>query len=128
MELSVTVLSMKKLLLSYMKLGSRREVSRSKSNVMALCSRTDTVNSQEMYAGWRKISKSCVVSNFVSADRIQVDRIRLRWNWIESKSNLVASANAPQKKEAMLHNILVPLTSLYMLHIFTHCTVPCPLP
>ena len=95
MELSLTVLPMKKLLLSYIKLGSRREVSRGRLNVMALCSRTDTANSQEKYAGWRKITKSCVVSNFVSADRIQVDQIRLRWNWIESRSNLVASANAP---------------------------------
>ena len=51
MELSGTVLSMKKLLLSYVKLGSRREVSRSRSNVMALCSRTDTANSRETYAG-----------------------------------------------------------------------------
>ena len=42
MELSRTVLSMKKLLLSYMKLGSKREVSRSRSNVMALCSKIDT--------------------------------------------------------------------------------------
>ena len=42
MELSETVLSMKMLLLSYMKLGSRTEVSRSESNIMALCSRTDT--------------------------------------------------------------------------------------
>ena len=61
---------------------------------MALCSRTDTANSREMYAG-REVTKSCAVSNFVSADRIQVDRIGLRWNWIESRSNLVASANAP---------------------------------
>ena len=51
MELSETVLSIKKLLLSYMKPGSRREVSRSKSIVMALCSRTDTANSRETYAG-----------------------------------------------------------------------------
>ena len=94
MELYGTVLSMKKLLLSYVKLGSRREVSRSKSNVMALCSRTDTANSLEMYAGC-KVTKSCVVSNFVSADRIQADQIGLRWNWIESRSNLVASANVP---------------------------------
>ena len=84
MELSETVLSMKKLLLSYMKLGSRREVSRNKSNVMALCSRTDTANSRETYAG-REVTKSCAVSNFVSADRIQVDQIRLGWNWIESR-------------------------------------------
>ena len=94
MELSGTVLSMKKLLLSYMKLGSRRKGSRSKSNVMALCSRTDTANSRETYAG-REVTKSRAVGNFVSADRIQVHRIGLRWNWIESKSNLVASANAP---------------------------------
>ena len=94
MELSGTVLSMKKLLLSYVKLGSRREVSRSRSNVMALCSRTDTANSRETYAG-REVTKSCAVSNFVSADRIQVDRIEFMWNWIESRSNLVASANAP---------------------------------
>ena len=94
MKLSGTVLSMKKLLLSYVKLGSRREVSRSRSNVMALCSRTDTANSRETYAG-REVTKSCAVSNFVSADRIQVDRIGLRWNWIESRSYLVASANAP---------------------------------
>ena len=83
-----------KLLLSYVKLGSRREVSRCTSNVMALCSRTDTANSRETYAG-REVTKSCAVSNYVSADRIQVDRIGLRWNWIESRSNLVASANAP---------------------------------
>ena len=89
MELSGTVLPMKKLLLSYVKLGSRREISRSRSNVMALCSRTDTA--RETYAG-REVTKSCEVSNFVSADRIQVDRIG---NWIESRSNLVASANAP---------------------------------
>ena len=94
MELSGTVLSMKKLLLSYVKLGNRREVSRSRSNVMALCSRIDTANSRETYAG-REVTKSCEVSNFASADRIQVDRIGLRWNWIESRSNLVASANAP---------------------------------
>ena len=49
MELSGTVLSMKKLLLSYVKLGCRREVSRSRSNVMALCSRTDKANSRETY-------------------------------------------------------------------------------
>ena len=85
---------MKKLLLSYVKLSSRREVSRSRSNVMALCSRTDTANSRETYGG-REVTKSCAVSNFVSVDRIQVDRIGLRWNWIESRSNLVASANAP---------------------------------
>ena len=72
MELSETVLSMKKLLLSYMKRGSRRQVSRSKLNVMALCGGTDTANSRETYAG-RKVTKSCAVSNFVSADRIQVD-------------------------------------------------------
>ena len=91
MELSETVLSMKKLLLSYVKLGSRREVSRSESNVMALCSRTDMANSRETYAG-REVTKSCAVSNFVSADRIQADRIGLRWNWIECRSNLVACA------------------------------------
>ena len=90
MELSGTVLSMKKLLLSYVRLGSRREVSRSRLNVMALCS----TNTRETYAG-REVTKSCAVSNFVSADRIQVDRIGLRWNWIESRSNLVASANVP---------------------------------
>ena len=50
MELSETVLSMKKLLLSYVKLGSRREVSRSRSNVMALCSRTDTSNERRTQA------------------------------------------------------------------------------
>ena len=71
MELSGTVLPMKKLLLSYVKLGSRREVSRSRSNVMALCSRTDTANSRETYAG-REVTKSCAVSNFVSADRIEL--------------------------------------------------------
>ena len=98
MELSGTVLSMKKLLLIYVKLGSRREVSRNRSNVIALCSRTDTTNSQEMYAG-REVTKSCAVSNFVSADKIQVDRIRLRWNWIESRSNLVASAYAPSPSD-----------------------------
>ena len=38
------------------------------------------------------------MSNFVSSDRIQVDRIWLRWNWIESRSNLVASANVPLNK------------------------------
>ena len=80
--------------LSYMKLGRRREVSRSRLNIMALCSRTDTANSQETYAG-REVTKSCAVSNFISADRVQVDRIGLWWNWIESRSNLVASANAP---------------------------------
>ena len=90
MELSGTALSLKKLLLSYVKLGSRREVSRSRSNIMALCNRTDTANSRETYAG-REVTKSCVVSN----DRIQVDRIGLRWNWIESGSNLLVSANAP---------------------------------
>ena len=79
MELSGTVLSMRKLLLSYVKLGSRREVRRSRSNVMALCSRTDTANSRETYAG-REVTKSCAVSNFVSADRIQVDRIGLGWH------------------------------------------------
>ena len=75
-----------------MKLGSRREVSRSRLNVMALCSRTDMANLRKTYAG-REVTKSCAVSNFVSADRIQVDQIGLRWNWIESRSNLVASAN-----------------------------------
>ena len=65
---------MKKLLLSYVKLGCKREVSRSKSNVMALCSRRETANSQETYAG-REVTKSCAVSNFVSADWLQVDRI-----------------------------------------------------
>ena len=70
-ELSETVLSMKKLLLSYVKLGSRKEVSRSRSNVMVLCSSTDTANSRETYAG-REVTKSCAVSNFVSVDRIQV--------------------------------------------------------
>ena len=62
---------------------------------MALYNRTDTANSRETYAG-REVTKSCAVSNcnFVSADRIQVDRIGLRWNWIESGSNLLASANA----------------------------------
>ena len=89
MELSGTVLSMKKLLLSYVKLGSRREVSRSRSNIMAPCSRTNMANSRETYAG-HEVTKSCAMSNFVSADRIQVDRIGLRWNWIESRSNLVA--------------------------------------
>ena len=54
---------------------------------MALCSRTGTANSQETYAG-REVTKSYVVNNFVSADRIQVDRIGLQWNWIESRSNL----------------------------------------
>ena len=39
---------MKKLLLSYVKLGSRREVSRSRLNVMALCSRTDMANSRDV--------------------------------------------------------------------------------
>ena len=51
---------------------------------MALCSRTDTANSGKTYAG-REVTKSCAVSNFVSADRIQVDRIGLWWNWIESR-------------------------------------------
>ena len=50
----------------------------------------------------REVTKSCAVSNFVSADRIQVDRIGLRWNWIESRSNLVASTNAPLRWNAML--------------------------
>ena len=54
---------MKKLLLSYMKLGSRREVSRSRSNVMALCSRTDTANSRETYAG-REVTKSMCGEQF----------------------------------------------------------------
>ena len=85
---------MKMLLLSYVKLGSRREVGRSRSNAMALCSRTDTAKSRETYPG-RDVTKSCAVSNFVSADSTQVDRIGLWWNWIESRSNLVASANAP---------------------------------
>ena len=61
---------------------------------MALCSKADTANSRETYVGC-EVTKSCAVSNFVSADRIQVDRIGLRWNWIKSRSNLVASANAP---------------------------------
>ena len=61
---------------------------------MALCSRTDTANSRKTYAG-REVTKSCAVSNFVSADRIQVDRIGLRLYWIESRSNLVPSVNAP---------------------------------
>ena len=74
MELSVTVLSMKKLLLSYVKLGSRREVSRSRSNVMALCSRTDTANSRETYAG-HEVTKSCAVSNL---------SVRTGSKWIES--------------------------------------------
>ena len=90
MELPGTVLSMKKLLLSYVKVGSRREVSRSRSNAMALCSRTDMANSRETYAG-SEVTKSCAVSNFVSAERIQVDRIGLQWNWIESRLNLVPS-------------------------------------
>ena len=64
------------------------------SNVMALCSRTDTANSRETYAG-REVTKYSAVSNFVSADRIQVDRIGLRLYWIESRSNLVPSVNAP---------------------------------
>ena len=63
MELSGTVLSMKKLLFNYVKLGSRREVSRSRSNIMTLCSRTDTANSRETYAG-RDVTKSCTVRNF----------------------------------------------------------------
>ena len=33
--------------------------------------------------------------NFVSAYRIQVDRIELWWNWIESRSNIAPSGNAP---------------------------------
>ena len=61
---------------------------------MALCSKADTANSRERYAGC-EVTKSCAVSNFVIVDRIQVDRIGLRWNWIKSRSNLVASANAP---------------------------------
>ena len=76
MELSGTILSMKKLLFSYVKLGCRREVSRIRSNVMALCSRTDMANSRETYAV-REVTKSHVVSNFVSADR----------NGIEAASN-----------------------------------------
>ena len=79
MKLSGTVLSMKKLLLSYVKLGSRREVSKSRSNVMALCSRTDTANSRETYAG-REVTKSCVVSNFGLL-------LHLRPNYIHSASN-----------------------------------------
>ena len=35
------------------------------------------------------------MNNFVSADRIQVDRIGLRLYWIESRSNLVPIVNAP---------------------------------
>ena len=92
MELSGIVLSMKKLLLSYVKLGSRREVSRSRLNAW-LCVAGQTRQTLA-YTG-REVTKSCVVSNFVSADRIQVDRIGLLWNWIESRLNLVASANAP---------------------------------
>ena len=61
---------------------------------MALCSKADTANSRETYAG-SKVTKSYAVSNFISADRIQMNRIGLRWNWIKSRSNLVASANAP---------------------------------
>ena len=99
MELSGTVLSMEKLLLSYVKLGSRREVSRSRSNVMTLCNRTDTSNSQETYAGC-EVTKSRAVSNFVSADRIQVDRIGLQWKWIESRSNLVTSVRTLLNKTA----------------------------
>ena len=49
--------------LSYMKLGSRREVSRSRLNIMALCSRTDTANSQETYAG-REVTKSMCGEQF----------------------------------------------------------------
>ena len=64
---------------------------------MALCSRIDTANSRETYAGY-EVTKSCEVSNFASADRIQVEKIGLRWNWIESRSNLVASANTPLVK------------------------------
>ena len=70
---------------------------------MALCSRTDTANSRETYAG-HEVTKSRAVGNFVSADRIQVDRIGLRWNWIESRSNLVASANAPQVATQFANN------------------------
>ena len=74
---------------------------------MALCSRTDTANSRETYAGrevtkscaasnfvmalcsrrdtansretyaGHEVTKSCAASNYVSADRIQVDRIGL---------------------------------------------------
>ena len=77
-----------------MKLDSRRDVSRSRSNIMALCSRTDTANSRETYAD-HEVKTLCAVSSFVRADRIQVDHIGLRWNWIECKSNLVASANTP---------------------------------
>ena len=47
---------MKKLLLSYVKLGSRKAVGRSRWNVMALCNRTDTANSRETYAG-REVTK-----------------------------------------------------------------------
>ena len=61
---------------------------------MALYSRTDMASLWETYAG-REVTKSYAVDNFVSADRIQVDRIGLRWNCIESRSNLAASANTP---------------------------------
>ena len=60
MELSETIRSMKKLLLSYMKLGSRREVSWSKSNVVALCSRqTRKEDGPRVYCALR----ACLVLN-----------------------------------------------------------------
>ena len=61
---------------------------------MALCSRTDTAKSGTMYAV-REVMQLRAVGNFVSADRIQVDRIELRWDWIQSKSNLARSADTP---------------------------------
>ena len=51
-------------------------------------------NSETMYAVC-EIMQLCAVGNFVSADRVQVDQIGLRWNWIESRLNLAPSANAP---------------------------------
>ena len=62
---------------------------------MAQCSRTDTANSRETYAG-REVTKSCAVSNFVSADRIQVDRIGYDGTGLNSdRIYIVAGANAP---------------------------------
>ena len=63
MELSGTILSMKKLLLNYVKLGSRREVSRSRSNVMALCSKADTANSRETAVLLAEVHKSTCTSH-----------------------------------------------------------------
>ena len=49
-------------------------------------------NSWEMYAGHR-VMQFHALGNFVSSNRIQVDPIKLWWNWIESRLNLAHSAN-----------------------------------